>query len=37
MDRALVGWCFLSAYSVAYHLMMVMVSISLRHIAELTG
>ena len=37
MDRALVGWCFLSAYSVAYHLLMVMVNIQLRQNAKLTG
>jgi hypothetical protein len=36
INRAIVGWCFLSAYSVAYHLLMVMVSILLGHNAELT-
>ena len=35
MNRAIVGWCFLSAYSVAYHLLMVMVSILLGHKAGL--
>jgi len=36
MNRAIVGWCFLSAYSVAYHLLMVMVSKFPGHKAGLT-
>jgi len=36
MNRAIVGWCFLSANSVAYQLLMVMVSFVPGHTAGLT-